>query len=150
MGRAGDGWGLTRGRLFKLGAGAAFAIGAGTGGRALAGGETSALPLDGVGKPLGGPAYLRRETYLPHVGSAFEAHRPHARVVKVRLIQAQELRGPGESFSLLFRAQRHTPAEGGIYRFVHPSLGEFELFASPVGRGVKELDLEAVVNRIET
>ena len=105
---------------------------------------------EGIGKPLGGPAYLRRETYLPLVGSAFVAHLPETRALKVRLIQARQLRGPGEAFTLVFRAHRPAAAEEGIYRFVHPSLGEFELFANPVGRGVKELDLEAVVNRIET
>ena len=42
------------------------------------------------------------------------------------------------------------PVSGGIYRIAHPALGEFELYAGPVGRGVKGLDLEAVINRIAT
>ena len=66
------------------------------------------------------------------------------------LIEARRRKGVGDSFSLLFRSRTRPGIDGGIYRLEHRSLGTFELFVSPVGRGVKGLDLEAVVNRITT
>jgi Domain of unknown function (DUF6916) len=65
-------------------------------------------------------------------------------------VEARVLRGPGEAFSLLFRGRRRPDVEGGTYRIEHPSLGAFELFLNPVGRGLKGLHLEAVINRIAT
>ena len=56
----------------------------------------------------------------------------------------------GDSFSLLFRGRRTSGVESGVYRIEHPRMGSFELFLSPVGRGVKGLNLEAVINRIAT
>jgi hypothetical protein len=138
---------VTRGGLIKAGAAAALVVGAGGAGRALAGGDTSITEGPGIGKPRGGPAYLRRATYAPLVGTDFRVHIPGRRTLRVKLVEARKLRGPGEAFSLLFRGRR-AQVEGGIYRIDHPRLGAFELFVNPVGRGVKGLDLEAVVNRI--
>ena len=36
----------------------------------------------------------------------------------------------------------------GIHRFEHPALGTFDLAVNPVDRGVRGVDIEAVVNRI--
>jgi uncharacterized protein DUF6916 len=138
---------VTRGGLIKAGAAAALVVGGGTAGRALAGGGASDLEGPGIGKPRGGAAHLRRATYAPLVGTDFRVHVPARRTLRVKLVEARKLRGPGEAFSLLFRGRR-ADVEGGIYRIDHPRLGAFELFVSPVGRGVKGLDLEAVVNRI--
>ena len=138
---------VTRGGLIKAGAAAALVVGAGGAGRALAGGGASDLAGPGVGKPHGGSAYLHQATYAPLVGTDFRVHVPGRRTLRVKLVEARELRGPGESFSLLFRGRR-ADVEGGIYRIDHPRLGAFELFVNPVGRGVKGLELEAVVNRI--
>jgi hypothetical protein len=137
---------VTRGGLIKAGAAAALVVGGGGAGRALAG---AAPDLDGpgIGKPRGGPAYLRRATYAPLVGTEFRVHVPGRRTLRVKLAEARKLGGPGEAFSLLFRGRR-SDVEGGVYRIDHPRLGAFELFVNPVGRGVKGLDLEAVVNRI--
>ena len=50
----------------------------------------------------------------------------------------------------LYASRAHPGVASGTYRIEHPALGGFELFAGPVGRGVKGLDLEAVINRIAT
>ena len=68
----------------------------------------------------------------------------------MKLVEARQLPSVGESFSLLFRGRVRAGIDSGMYRLEHPSLGVFELFVSPVGRGVKGLDLEAVINRIAT
>jgi hypothetical protein len=65
-------------------------------------------------------------------------------------VDARALLGPGDAFSLLFRGRRRAGVTGGIYQIEHPALGTFELFVNPVGRGVKGLNLEAVINRIAT
>ena len=142
--------GFTRSSLMKIGAAAAFAVGAGSAGRALAatGGHDAAA--SGIGKPFGGPAYLRHATFVPLVGSSFRLHVPDARPLSVELIQARRLDGVGESFSLLFRGDKRASIADCICRFEHPALGGFDLFVSPVSRGVKGQDLEAVINRIAT
>jgi hypothetical protein len=132
----------------KAGALAALALGAGGAGRALGGTAGVGVAASALGKPRGGAAYLRRESFLPLVGTDFGVHRPRARALRVKLIEARQLRGPGESFSLLFHARKRGGLDEGTYRLEHPSLGSFELFVSPVGRGVKGQDLEAIINRI--
>ena len=138
---------VTRGSLIKAGAAAALVVGGGGAGRALAGGGASDLEGPGIAKPQGGSAYLRRASYAPLVGTDFRVHVPGRRTLRVKLVEARRLRGPGEAFSLLFRGRR-ADITGGIYRIDHPRLGAFDLFVSPVGRCVKGLELEAVVNRI--
>lgn len=152
MDAAADARGLTRGGLIKAGAAAALVVGAGGAGRALAGAQPAAAGLEGsaIGKARGGPAYLRRTTYLPLVGSDFRVRIPDAGTLRLKLVEARALRSPGDAFSLLFRGRRRAGVEGGIYRIEHPALGGFDLFVNPVGRGVKGLELEAIVNRIST
>ena len=143
--------GFTRGGLIKAGAAATLAAGVGgVAGRALAGGQSTDLAGPGIGKARGGPAYLRRATYAPFVGSDFQVHVPGERALRMKLVEARPLGGPGEAFSLLFRGRRRFDVEAGMYRIEQRSLGAFELFVNPVGRGVKGLDLEAVINRIAT
>jgi hypothetical protein len=87
---------------------------------------------------------------VPLVGTDFRVHRPGARALKVKLIEARPLPSVGEAFSLHFRAHPQAGVEGGTRRLSHPTLGEFDLFIAPVGRGVKGLELEAVIYRIAT
>jgi hypothetical protein len=142
--------GLTRSGLIKAGAAAALAVGASGTGAALAGRSSAERVGAGIKSPKGGPAYLRRSSYVPLVGTTFRFHVPGAHALRLKLVEARALRGPGESFSLLFRGRRGVDLKGGTYRIDHLALGSFELFVNPVGRGVKGLDLEAVVNRIAT
>jgi hypothetical protein len=145
--------GLTRSGLIKAGTLAALAVGSGGAGAALARGAgigAVAATSSGLGKPGRGPAYLERETYVPLVGSDFRVHRPGAGALRVKLIEARRLPSVGEAFSLHFRGHPGARVESGMHRLTHPSLGEFDLFLGPVGRGVKGLELEAVINRIAT
>src|SRR3954451_17109132 len=142
--------GLTRGGLFKAGALAAFAVGAGGAGSAIAGTAGMGLAGSAIRKPGDGPVHLSHATYVLLVGTDFRIHRPNARTLRLRLIEARRARHGVDSFSLLFRAHRHAAVDGGIHRLEHPALGSFELFVSPVSRGVMGLDVEAVINRIAT
>ncbi len=135
--------GLTRVGLFKLGAVAALAAGAVPASRAL-GAESGVEPL------RGGPAHLRRDTFVPHVGSTFRIARPGLQPLRVRLLESKALKGPGRSFSLLFHGKVRPRIQQGTYRIEHPSLGAFDLFLVPVGRGVRGQDIEAVINRTAT
>lgn len=142
-----DEQGLTRGGLFRLGAVAALAAGAVPASRALAAPDSA---RSGLTAPRGGPAYLRHETFVAHVGSTFRVVRPELGPLRVRLLESKAHRGAGESFSLLFHGSPRAPVQQGIYRIEHPSLGAFELFLVPVGRGVRGQDFEAVINRTAT
>jgi hypothetical protein len=139
---------LTRRGLVKAGAAVALAVGAGSTGEALGGIGHLASP--GIGKPRDGAAFLQRATYEPLVGTSFRVLRPDGRKLRMTLIQVQPFPSRGEAFSLLFRARHPIGVEGHLYRIEHSALGSFELFVSPVGRGVKGIDLEAVINRIAT
>ena len=142
--------GLTRSGLIKAGAVAALVAGTGGTGAALAGAAGLGAAAPGIGKPKPGAAYLHHASYVPLVGTTFRVHRPEARALRVKLIEARKLRSRGESFSLLFRGKPQAGFGSGIFRLQHPALGDFELFIGPVDRGVKGLHLEAVINRIAT
>ena len=92
----------------------------------------------------------RHGTYAPLVGSVFEVHRPDGGSVSVELVDATELPGRGECFSLIFRGPASAPLDQRTYRVEHRALGDFPLFLVPLGpcdEGGQEL--EAVVNRLE-
>lgn len=139
---------LTRRGLVKAGAAAALVVGAGSTADAL--GAQGGLAASGIGKPRDGAAFLRYATYEPLVGTSFRVLRPDGGTLRMTLMQVQLLPSRGEAFSLLFQARRRVAVEGRLYRMEHPALGSFELFINPVGRGVKAVDLEAVINRIAT
>lgn len=140
---------MSRTSLLKLGAFAALAFGAGPAARAASGVLGPAANDEGSITPAGpAPRYLRLATYVPLVGSTFRINREGASPLKVKLVSATPLAGKGESFSLIFRGQRHSEIAERISTLEHPSLGRFDLFVAPVGRGVKGQDFQAVVNRI--
>ena len=140
---------ISRSGLLKLGAVAALVVGARPIARAAAG--TSAPAADDestIAAPGGGPRHLRLATYVPLVGSTFLIHREGSLPLSVKLVSATALQGVGDSFSLIFRGPRHSQVAPDTSTFEHPSLGRFDLFVAPVGRGVKGRDFQAVVNRI--
>ena len=87
---------------------------------------------------------------MPFVGTDFRVHRPGAGPLRVKLIEARQLPSVGEAFSLHFQGHQGAAVESAMHRLEHPVLGSFDLFIAPVGRGVKSLELEAVINRIAT
>lgn len=140
---------ISRSGLLKLGAVAALVVGARPIARAAAG--TSAPAADDestIAAPGGGPRHLRLSTYAPLVGSTFLIHREGSVPLSVKLASATALQSPGDAFSLIFRAPRHSEVSQNASTLEHPSLGRFDLFVAPVGRGVKGQDFQAVINRI--
>jgi hypothetical protein len=156
MGERGKGRGLTRGGLFKAGAVAALAVGSGGAGAALAGTTGAALAStmapSRLRKPNGGPAYLWLASYAPLVGSEFRVAQGAGNGRRIKLVEAKELPGIGESFSLIFEGPKSAavPMGSALYRLVHPSFGEFELYLNPVDRPTAHVNLQAVINRIAT
>ncbi len=92
----------------------------------------------------------RRGTYVPLVGSTFDVERSQGDRVAVELVEATELPGRGECFSLLFHGPTDSPLEQMTYRVTHRELGNFPLFLVPLGPNADGAqELEAVVNRLE-
>ena len=92
----------------------------------------------------------RRRTYLPLVGSTFDVERPNGDRVAVELVDATELPGRGECFSLVFHGPTDIPLDQRTYRVTHRELGDFPLFLVPLGPNADGAqELEAVVNRLE-
>jgi hypothetical protein len=126
-------------------AGTVAALSLTTGGQAV-------RALSGLIAPASTP--LSRSAFSPHVGSVFRV-RPDtagAPAVRMRLTDLSDVgRAPGHdrAFSLLFTASRSSaPLAGGLYVFDHPRMGHFELVVSPVGRGARVRDYEAIINRL--
>jgi hypothetical protein len=142
---------MSRKGLLKLGAVAAFVLGAGPVTRAVASdtvAEKAGAAATG-GRSVRGPRYLRLATYVPLVGSTFRIHRSKAPSLSVKLVSATRLPSEvGESFSLIFRGHRNAKLAQETYTIAHPRLGEFQLFLVPVGRAAKGQSFQAVVNRI--
>jgi hypothetical protein len=141
----------SRAGLLKLGAAAAFVVGAGPATRAVAGNNKPAESTDGApasGGSVRGPRHLRLATYVPLVGSTFRIHRQQARPLSVKLVSATRLPSEGESFSLIFRGHGNAKLGQQIYTLEHPRLGEFPLFVVPVGRPAKGQEFQVIVNRI--
>lgn len=142
---------MSRKGLLKLGAVAAFVVGAGPVTRAVASDTVAATKGGEVvsGSSVRGPRYLRLATYVPLVGSTFRIHRPQSSSLKVKLVSATRLPNEiGESFSLIFRGHGNAKLGQETYTLAHPRLGEFQLFLVPVGRVAKGQSFQAVVNRI--
>ena len=90
-------------------------------------------------------AVYRRRSYEPLVGHSFELEHPNGTPVTAELTEVEELPGPGECFSLVFRVPDGAPLVQNTYGITHPVLGQLSLFLVPVGPN----QLQAVVNRLE-
>ena len=90
-------------------------------------------------------AVYRRRSYEPLVGHSFELQQPNGTSFAADLAEVEELPGPGECFSLVFRVPDGAMLVQDSYGIVHPVLGQLSLFLVPVGPN----QLQAVVNRIE-
>lgn len=92
----------------------------------------------------------RRGTYVALVGSTFDLERPDGDRVAVELVDATELPGRGECFSLVFHGPTDVPLDQRTYRVTHRELGVFPLFLVPLGPNADGAqELEAIVNRLE-
>jgi len=82
---------------------------------------------------------LTRDTFQPHVGSAFRLVAADEQTLDLTLAECHELTGShGESrepFSLLFQAAADDPVleQQQIVPLEHPDLGRLEIFLVPLG-----------------
>ncbi|HEY8962713.1 MAG TPA: hypothetical protein VIM57_10965 [Luteolibacter sp.] len=108
-------------------------------------GEPSSPPLDTAVEPLLIPARMSREWFLPHLRSDFavDSHSP-LRLVEISM--ASDLRNGAISytaFTLLFEGPANCGTPEGIHRLRHETLGDMDLFLSPVGRSTARACYEA-------
>lgn len=103
----------------------------------------------------GMPLELTLERFVPHLGSTFFVRNgPEVLPSRVKLVEALPRRPhradrpdvTGEAFSLIFAGQITGQLGARIPTVTHPAVGRFRLFLSPVGRGVKRQEYEAVVD----
>jgi len=96
-------------------------------------------------------AGYRYRDWAPLVGQSVAAELPGGERIELELAEANEFDGPGEQFSLVFRAQAGPPfLEQRSYPVGHPELGEVLLFLVPIDpRGDVGQVLEALINRPE-
>lgn len=104
-----------------------------------------------IPKPEESARLLRLETFAPCLGSDFKLLRGDEWVT-VRLAEASPVGGyrpiECEKFSLIFTAGPEKPLQQGIHGFKHETLGDFELFITPVMSPDRELNwYEASINR---
>lgn len=82
------------------------------------------------------PAHLSREWFAPHLQSSFQVAN-HSPLRLVEISPATALRNGAISytaFTLLFEGPPNCDTPEGIHRLRHETLGEMDLFLSPVGR----------------
>ena len=89
--------------------------------------------------------YLRREPWLPLVGSNVDVEDVTLRLAEVA--DLPQLAGRDDAFALEFTGPSGA-LNSGTYPFQHAALGSFEMFASPVDTAVaSEQRYEVVVDR---
>jgi hypothetical protein len=88
---------------------------------------------------------LTRQTFDPHVGSAFRAGAIELELVEVSSVGRA---GDGRSFALLFRGPSASPLGQGTVELEHVALGSVLLFLVPVAADATGLQYEAVFNRL--
>lgn len=102
-----------------------------------------------------GPGYLSRSAYAGLEGTHFTVE-TGARPVVLRLESVSDvagaasrrtLAGSDDAFALTFSGPLAMPLDSGIHTLRHPSLGSFELFASPVDVPDADRRYEVVVDR---
>jgi hypothetical protein len=93
----------------------------------------------------GEPAYLKRETYEPLVGSTFVAAESRK---SLKLVSVDSIGDSPDSFSVLFRAPLGAAPLGPVVRGLrHPRIGTVDLELLPVGRAVHGQSYQGIVNR---
>lgn len=111
------------------------------------------LPSDILGDPV---LTFSSEHFESFINTIFQIQNPQtrSRSVDLRLIQVKKWQSKfnrakglrGESYSLLFEAERSAPIEQSIYEFSHGGLGKFSLFVAPVSPEPNRY--EAVINHL--
>ena len=93
---------------------------------------------------------LNKESWLPHVGSAFVVIATEVDNVALDLIDVSVFeRHPGdfrEGYSLVFAGPKEPFFQQSLFRIEHPDLGELEVFLVPIGPEAGKMRYEAVFN----
>lgn len=93
-----------------------------------------------------------REQFLEHVGTTFGTKLPDGGDVGLVLVRLEEhVSTPvHQNFSLIFRSLGDMPREQGIFSLENESLGKIDLFLVPIAANADGLELEAVINLVQT
>jgi hypothetical protein len=99
---------------------------------------------------------LTVDDFASHLNTRFELELEPGRRIDLHLAEAVSLgsgggarpahlapRGP---FSVVFLAPKDASLPQGIYRLLHPAMGEMEIFLVPIGRDSAGLKCEAIFN----
>ncbi len=79
--------------------------------------------------------HARAALFRPHLNTTFTVRTPegtHRRLVLARVIE-QPISNQVEQFSLIFHGTPGLAVLDGTHAFLHPALGDFDLFIAPVG-----------------
>jgi hypothetical protein len=131
---------LTRRRLIQVGGGAAAVL------------YLDRLPVLALADTTA-PAFLRRSSYAPLVGSQFQAVGAGATLTLTAvsdLVRAQDepaFVGRDDAFALSFVGPADVVLAGGTHELAHPTLGSFAIFITPVQRPAETQSYELVVDR---
>lgn len=104
---------------------------------------------------LSRPDHLAAASYLPLVGTGFrvEGYAFALELAAVRqlgsMAHGQALMTGREHFALDFAGPAGARLESSLHRLLHPDLGSFLLFLTPVGQPGSVQRYEAIVNRFE-
>jgi hypothetical protein len=93
---------------------------------------------------------LNSQSFCEHLHTTFQVRIPGAASLPLELIEVsdKEQSPKVEQFALIFRGP-HTPHfPQGTYTFQHEKLGEFDLFAVPVGPDPAGMSYQVVFNRL--
>lgn len=93
---------------------------------------------------------LQKENFAPHLNSAFEIHPAGMDKVEVELVEmTSKTTEYTDYFSLIFRGPKNVVVGQGIHKFIHPQMGEIELFMTPVMYPKQDgIYYQAVFNRL--
>jgi hypothetical protein len=93
---------------------------------------------------------LTRDAFAENLNTAFTVQLGQYGAVEMDLVEVSELRAVARQriYSLLFRGPLEKQSPQGMYRFIHPRMGEFDLFIVPVSREPDGMRYEAVFNKL--
>jgi hypothetical protein len=136
--------GVTRRRLLQSG-GAAAAI-------ALIDLHPMTSALASSGADSSAPAYLRRSSYTPLADQDFtlslaDGTQQALKLFSISDLERAGLAGADDAFMLEFSGPTTQSAEQGIHTLMHPTLGSFELFSTPVDQPQSTQTYAVIVDR---
>lgn len=93
---------------------------------------------------------LTKSMFAEAVGTRFELQIAPAQLVELELVELREGQSSArqEQFALLFCGPPASPVWQGLWPICHATLGQFDLFLTPVGRDEEGNYYEAVFNRL--